>query len=88
MEEIIYHIESISIALIFAVLGFFSILLYIPKKEDYRYYRYSRYTLGAAFFVMATYWGLKGNIGEFDGKQRRYSQQWQHGRSFADHIYK
>lgn len=70
MEEIIYHIESISIALIFAVLGFFSILLYIPKKEDYRYYRYSRYTLGAAFFVMATYWGLKGNIGEFDAFTR------------------
>ena len=66
MEEHLYHIESISIALIFAVLGFFSILLYIPKKEGYRYYRYSRYTLGAAFFVMATYCALKGNISNID----------------------
>ena len=58
MEGNLYQIENISLALIFAVLGFFTTFLYIPKKEDYKYYRYSRYTLGAAFFVMTVYCSL------------------------------
>ena len=43
------------IGVIFALLGLFMMFMHIPKSENFRYYRYSRYTLGISFFLMFAY---------------------------------
>lgn len=58
MDAIINLIKEtgpIAFSLVFALLGVFMIFLHIPKDEKFKYYRYSRYTLGAAFFVTCLY---------------------------------
>ena len=55
MTELIYIFSSILFAIVFVMLGFFAIFLHIPKEEGYKYYRYSRYTLGTAFFIASLY---------------------------------
>lgn len=59
MEELAFIFANATFAFIFAILGLFSIFLHIPKEDDYKYYRKSRYTLGIGFFVMVGYCVLR-----------------------------
>lgn len=55
MEHLIYWLINIAFALFFAILGLFICFLHIPKNDNLKYYRYSRYTLGIAFFSLMLY---------------------------------
>ncbi len=55
MEHTIFWMINIFFAFIFAILGLFICFLHIPKEENLKYYRYSRYTLGIAFFSLTLY---------------------------------
>lgn len=55
MEQLIYWVVNIAFAFIFSLLGLFIFFLHIPKDQDYKYYRYSRYTLGIGMFSLAIY---------------------------------
>lgn len=59
MINSISHIASIILALTFTTLGIFMVFLHIPKSEDLKYYRYSRITLGTAFFIIAFYCAIR-----------------------------
>lgn len=56
------HIEItifLIIGVTFAILGLFMMFMHIPKSEKFKYYRYSRYTLGTSFFLMFAYCLMK-----------------------------
>lgn len=55
MENIIYWMINIAFAFFFSMLGLFTFLLHIPKDNNFKYYRYSRYTLGTGMFSLAIY---------------------------------
>lgn len=55
METIIYWLVNIAFAFFFSMLGLFIFFLHIPKDQDFKYYRYSRYTLGIGMFSLAIY---------------------------------
>ena len=55
MIDTVTFIACIILALIFTILGIFITLLHIPKSDDLKYYRYSRITLGTAYFIIAIY---------------------------------
>lgn len=55
MEHIIYWLISIAFASFFFLLGLFVFFLHIPKDPNYKYYRYSRYTLGIGMFSLTIY---------------------------------
>lgn len=59
MTDLINLAASIILALIFTSLGIFITFLHIPKSEDLKYYRYSRITLGVAFFIIAFYSAIR-----------------------------
>lgn len=62
MTDIITLVASIILALTFTLLGIFITFLHIPKSEDFKYYRYSRITLGVAFFIIAFYSAIRPYI--------------------------
>lgn len=55
MEVLLNWTVSLAFAFAFAILGIFMIFLHIPKEEIFRYYRYSRYTLGIGFLALTIY---------------------------------
>ncbi len=55
METVIFWSISLAFAFAFCILGMFIIFLNIPKEDIFKYYRYSRYTLGIGFFSLAVY---------------------------------
>lgn len=55
MDIYINWLGNLSFAFIFAILGLFMTFLHIPQDEGFKYYRYSRYTLGSAFFILAVF---------------------------------
>lgn len=55
MENIVYWLINIAFAFFFTILGLFTFFLHIPKDQDFKYYRYSRYTLGIGMFALAIY---------------------------------
>lgn len=59
MTDLINLVASIILALTFTSLGIFITFLHIPKSEDLKYYRYSRITLGVAFFIIAFYSAIR-----------------------------
>lgn len=59
MIETVDLIACIGLSIIFSVLGIFTTFLHIPKSEDLKYYRYSRFTLGIAFFIIALYCAIR-----------------------------
>ncbi|MBO7192316.1 MAG: helix-turn-helix transcriptional regulator [Bacteroidales bacterium] len=59
MIDTIDLIACIILSLTFSTLGIFITFLHIPKSEDLKYYRYSRITLGIAFFIMAFYCAIR-----------------------------
>ncbi|MBR2129237.1 MAG: hypothetical protein IJ940_10295 [Bacteroidales bacterium] len=46
MVEIINQASNVGFALIFAILGLFIPLLHIPKSDEFKYYKKSRFILG------------------------------------------
>ena len=65
MNDIISLIKEsgpIAFSLVFALLGCFMIFLHIPKDEKFKYYKYSRWFLGAAFLSTALYCILEPSI--------------------------
>lgn len=59
MTNLINLTVSIILTLTFTSLGIFITFLHIPKSEDLKYYRYSRITLGVAFFIIAFYSAIR-----------------------------
>lgn len=59
MEIHIHWLGNLAFALIFAILGLFLIFLHIPKSAIFKYYRYSRYTLGIGFLIITLYCCIK-----------------------------
>lgn len=55
MELLLNWMVNLAFAFIFCILGLFIFFLHIPKDPDYKYYRYSRYTLGIGFLLLAIY---------------------------------
>lgn len=55
MVEIINQASNVGFALIFAILGLFITLLHIPKSDEFKYYKKSRFILGIAYFIMTAY---------------------------------
>lgn len=55
MEILLNWTVSLAFAFVFAILGVFIIFLHIPKEERFKYYRYSRYTLGIGFLILTVY---------------------------------
>lgn len=55
MIEFINQASNICFAVVFAILGLFITLLHIPKSDELKYYRKSRYILGIAYFIMTAY---------------------------------
>ena len=59
MIDTVTIVASIILSLTFTTLGIFMTFLHIPKSDDLKYYRYSRLTLGAAFFLIAFYSAIR-----------------------------
>ena len=55
MVEFINLASNVGFALIFAILGLFITILHVPKSDEFRYYKKSRYILGIAYFIMTAY---------------------------------
>ena len=55
MDVLNNWVIGLAFAFIFAAMGLFIIFLHIPKEDIFKYYRYSRYTLGVSFFIIAAY---------------------------------
>lgn len=52
---ILYYIFNFWFVIIFVVLGILTIFMYMPKGDEYKSYRKSRYILGGGFALMSTY---------------------------------
>lgn len=57
MESIreLYYMFNMGYVIIFALLAVLTIFMYMPKDDEYRNYRKSRYILGGGFALMALY---------------------------------
>lgn len=55
MELLVHWVINIAFAFVFTILGLFVFFVHIPKGPDFKYYRYSRYTLGIVFTAMVIY---------------------------------
>lgn len=51
----LYYMFNLGFAIVFVTLGLFAFSIHIPRAEEYKNYRKSRYILGAAFTIMALY---------------------------------
>ena len=59
MKELLFIFGNVMFAVIFSILAIFVFFLHIPKEEKFKYYRYSRYTLGYNFLLIIIYCCLK-----------------------------
>ena len=75
MVDTINLIGSIILSLVFTSLGIFMVFLHIPKSDDLKYYRYSRLTLGVAFFIFAFYCASRPFIASNTDKFTDFSLQ-------------
>lgn len=54
-SDFIYYMFNLGFVIIFVTLGLFAFYMHIPRTDEYKSYRRSRYILGLAFVIMALY---------------------------------
>ncbi len=72
-ESVIYYMFNLGFAIIFAFLGVMTFFMQMPKNDEFKSYRTSRYILGAGFAFMTLYCVFRLCVPQ---EQDNYHQFW------------